>query len=424
MKLKRLITRVWPGVIVALALSLTGCGDTSESGADSEAVPTVSGPKGDPIRIGLICTCSGSQQANAASKQVAAAWTNFIHAEGGLNGHSVEVIVKDDGGSPAASLKAARELVEGEKVMAIVGQTSLVDSAWQQYVEEKQVPVVGGISFPSTMFTSPMFFPSGANILAETYAFITQAKSQGITKMGAFYCAEAPQCAQVAPLLEGIGGQVIGGVSLVNSAAISASAPSYVSQCLQAKDAGVQGLAVYASPDIVDRVREQCAQQGFKPRFIGINGVLPYSAAESGEYDGAIVALGNLPLGNANTPGGEDFMKAMEDYAPETIKDPTWNANPAQAWMGLQLFAKAAEAGDIDPKSTSADVLAALYALDGETLDGLSGPLTFTKGQPNFQACPFIVEIKDGEWVTQNDDKPLCVPAEGVQALVKVASGG
>ncbi len=414
---------VWLGMIGALVLVLAACGGGgSGSGGSGDGSSAGGKLAGSPFKIGLICSCSGSQQANGQAKEVAEAWEKWTNAHGGLNGHPVQVLLRDDGGSAARSAQIARELVESDKVIAIAGEESLVDTAWQKYVEKINFPVVGGISFESPMFTSPVFYPSGASILAELYGLIGQVKSDGLTKLSAFYCAEAPECAQVAPLMGAIGGQVIGGVQLVNSAAISAGAPSYVAQCLAAKNAGAQALAIYASPDIVRRIEQQCSDQGFKPRYIGINGVLPYSAAATGKFEGAIVAQGNLPLGNTATPGGKDFEDALAKYAPDVAKNPSWNANPVQAWPGLQLFAKAAVAGKLTPSSMPADVQNALYLLKGETLDGLSGPISFVKGKPTLSACPFLVEIHDKKWVTVNDNKPICVPAPGLAALEKIAA--
>jgi branched-chain amino acid transport system substrate-binding protein len=409
----------WIGMIAALILVLAACGSSGSSGGAAAQGSKLSGT---PFKIGLICSCSGSQQANASAKDVANAWEEWTNAHGGLNGHPVKVILRDDGGSAATSAQAVRKLVESDKVIAIAGTESLVDTAWQKYVEKANFPVVGGISFDAPMFTSPVFYPSGASILAELYGLIAQAKKDNLTKLAAFYCAEAPECAQVSPLMGAIGGQVIGGVNLVNSAAISAAAPSYVAQCLAAKNAGAQALAVYASPDIVARIQQQCSDQGFNPRYIGINGVLPYSAAATGKYEGAIVAQGNLPLGNTATPGGKEFEEAMAKYEPAAVANPTWNANPAQAWAGLQLFAKAAVVGTLTPSSKPADVQRALYRLKDETLDGISGPINFTPGKPTLAACPFIVEIHDKNWVTLNDNKPTCVPASGVAALEKFAA--
>lgn len=405
---------------VALVLTLAACGSsqathtvgpsTGASASSSTAAAGTAVSKGAAIKIGLICTCSGPQQANGATRQVAQTWQAWTNARGGLNGHPVDVIFKDDGGDPATSLQDAQALVQGDHVMAIAGENSLADASWEKYVEEQKIPVVGGIPYEPTMFSSPVFFPSGASLPAEFYAMIATAKAQGLNKLGTFYCAETPTCAEVPPLIGAIAAKVIGGVALVNSEKLAAASPNFTAQCLAAKQAGVQAIFVAESPAIGQRVFQQCAQQGFHPKYIGINGVLPFSAASTGNYNGAIVAHGNLPITNTTVSGTAELAAALAKYAPGVTSNPTWNSNPTDSWAGLQLFAAAATAGKLTPASTPADVMAALYSLKNETLGGLSGPLNFTKGQPTLAACPFIAEIKSGKWVTPNGTKPTCVP--------------
>lgn len=415
--------------IAAAALGVVACGDdeengTSASGAQSNGAQGSEKPAGPAIKIGLVCTCSGPQaSANGPSKDVAEAWESWTNDRGGLNGHPVEVIIKDDAGDPARSAKAVRELVEQDKVMAIAGQNSLADAAWQKYVEQKGMPVVGGVPYNPAQFTSPTFFPSGASLPAEFYGFIDAAKREGVTKLGAFYCAEAATCAQVAPVMKGIATQVVGGSDLVHSAKVAATAPNYTAQCLAAKEAGVQGLFIAASPTISARIYDQCAQQGFKPRVLGINGAIPVAAAKDEKFDGAILSQGNMPPDNLAVQGNKDLKDALDTYAKGLTDDPNWNANPSHSWAGLQLFAKAAESGKLTPTSTADDVKTALYGLKGETIDGLAGPLAFTEGKPTLNACPFVQIVKNGEWTYPAGDKPSCVPPAKLALLGKALGG-
>ena len=409
------------------SLALTACGDddtesSGGTGSGTTSTQSANAPKGEPIKVGMVCTCSGPQgSANSLSKEMAEAWVQWVNDNGGLNGHPVEVIVKDDGGDPARSARAVRELVEGDKVMAIAGENSLVDTAWQKYVEDKNFPVVGGVAYQPTMFASPVFFPSGASLLAETYGYLDAAKKANVTKFGTFYCAEAPACAQVVPLIKGIGSQLVGGIGLAHSAKVAATAPSYTAQCLAAKDAGVEAIFTAVSPAIGTRIIEQCKQQGFEPKFVGISGALPVSAAASGDYDGAILAQGNLPPTSTDTPGGKQLAEAIERYAPGITDNENWNANPTHTWAGLQLFAKAAEASKLGPTAKPSDVMAAMYKLKDETIDGLSGPLNYVKGQPTLAACPFIETVKNGEWVSVDGSEPECVPEDKIKGLAQIA---
>ena len=65
----------------------------------------------------------------------------MINDSGGLNGHPVQVIVKDDQNDPAIALRVAKELVEQDKVVALLNPSPTA-SAWSEYVTGKGVPVL------------------------------------------------------------------------------------------------------------------------------------------------------------------------------------------------------------------------------------------------------------------------------------------
>ncbi len=60
---------------------------------------------------------------------------------------------------------------------------------------------------------------------------------------------------------------------------------------------------------------------------------------------------------------------------------------------------------------TNEDVLTGLYALNGETLDGLAPqPITYTKGEPTHLMCFFQAKLQGTKLVAMNGGKPSCQP--------------
>jgi branched-chain amino acid transport system substrate-binding protein len=53
------------------------------------------------IKVGLVCTCSGSVFGSALipAKDVYQAWVDSVNAGGGINGHPVKLIAEDDAGN-------------------------------------------------------------------------------------------------------------------------------------------------------------------------------------------------------------------------------------------------------------------------------------------------------------------------------------
>ena len=56
-------------------------------------------------------------------------------------------------------------------------------------------------------------------------------------------------------------------------------------------------------------------------------------------------------------------------------------------------------------------MLDGLYALKGETLGGLTAPLTFTKGQPTSLKCWFYYQVKGGKFTDPFGESPTCAPS-------------
>ena len=106
--------------------------------------------------LGVIGSFTGAQAASIGlAGNGAQVWEDDVNASGGINGHPVKVIIKDDGLNPAQGIQDAKELVQSDHVMAIIGDNSLVDAAWAPYVTSQGVPVIGGNPTESVFFTNP-----------------------------------------------------------------------------------------------------------------------------------------------------------------------------------------------------------------------------------------------------------------------------
>jgi len=402
----------WAAVTASLslaALSLTGCGDNSSADPSSESTL-----KGDPIVIGTICSCSGVQAAGLGkSSDGISAWVKQVNGAGGLNGHPVKLIVKDDAGDPTKALQAAKELVEEDKVVAIVGETSVADAAFQTYVETAKVPVVGGLAVEKTFLVSPMFFASGASAVVTTYGMMKEAKAEGATTIGALYCAESPVCAEI----DGLGrafGQMVG--IGWTSGKISATQPNYTAQCLAMKGDGVDALFIGHNPSVQVRLAADCTKAGYQPDEIEQLVAIGPEVIASPDFDGALYTGANALQTDESVPGVKAFRDAAEAYEPGLTKDPQFNMNVLQSWAGAKLFEAAAKSVDLSPTSAPADVVKGLYSLKDETLDGIAPPLTFTAGKPAFPSCYFLSTIEDKQLVAKPSE-PVCLSADELAGL-------
>jgi len=399
--------------ILVVAAALTGCG-----ARDTPQAEAVTVPKGAPIIIGSICSCTGAQAAAASqAAPIIKAWADSVNDAGGLNGHAIKLIVKDDGGNPAAALQAAKELVEQEKVIAIVGEVSAADEAYADYVASKGVPVVGGLPVAAPFSTNPDFFASGSGNAIGALGTFNQTAAAGGKSLGAFYCSESPVCGQFVPLGQ-LAGQLVG--VEFTAAKIAGTAPNYTAPCVAMDKAGVDSIFVAHNAAVVPRVVDSCAKAGFSPRIVQSMSTFGPALLKDANFDGSLWSSPNAIYTDTSIPGVKAMHDALTAYAPDVLESDAFTETGAYAWAGGKLFeAASAAAGGFSPTSTSADVKRGLYALKDETLDGWAPPLNFEEGKPGFPTCYFTGEVSGGKLVASADGKATCLPSEQVTALVQ-----
>src|SRR5512135_1472254 len=79
----------------------------------------------DTIKVGAILAVTGPASfLGAPEAKTLEMMTEEINKKGGIMGHKVELIVKDSGGSPEKALSFAKQLIEEDKVLAIIGPST------------------------------------------------------------------------------------------------------------------------------------------------------------------------------------------------------------------------------------------------------------------------------------------------------------
>jgi branched-chain amino acid transport system substrate-binding protein len=88
-------------------------------------LPTATFAQSQPIRLGALVPLTGAGGSyGVPMAKVAKAVVDEVNAGGGINGRKLELIVEDDQTSPEAAVRAARKLIDIDKVVAIMGTWS------------------------------------------------------------------------------------------------------------------------------------------------------------------------------------------------------------------------------------------------------------------------------------------------------------
>ncbi len=78
-----------------------------------------------PVKIGAIFSVTGPASfLGAPEEKTARMLVDKINASGGVNGRKLELVVKDSAGSPEKAVSFAKQLIDEEKVLAIIGPST------------------------------------------------------------------------------------------------------------------------------------------------------------------------------------------------------------------------------------------------------------------------------------------------------------
>jgi branched-chain amino acid transport system substrate-binding protein len=370
-----------------------GAGGAPKAKKEQPCVPAT----GSPVNIGNVGDYSGALADDfGPGADTIRVWAKATNACGGLNGHQINLFVADDQSDPALALSQTKTMVEQNHVIAFVGDyIFLTYGAVLPYLQKVNIPLIGGDGYNDLWFSNPMAFPleAGPNVGFYQSAMKLIPKPPEVTKGGGIYCNEEPICqtsdnAAARAYKEK-------GIQLVLQQPVSLSQPSYTAQCQALKEAGAQWIDHQLTPAADIRFIKDCNRIGYHPHDFTI--ALGASKLQEGDplFDGLIVGQGVFPWPDESIPATKAAHDAVRKYDPGL----TLGGAFSLSWASGELLRAASSF--LTDAPTTAQLFQGLYSLKGETLNGLTGPLSFAQGahlETTFAPCVFEVEIVHEKW--------------------------
>jgi branched-chain amino acid transport system substrate-binding protein len=343
----------------------------------------------------------------ANAPQGVLAWAQAVNARGGIDGHPVKAIIAEDNGDPAKHRALVQQLVERDGVIAFIhGFNPSTGNSAVDYLTKKGVPVVGGDPSSNWYYDSPMYFPHASvgkkGITRPLLAGTAEAAlPQGKKKLAILACNEAQICRDLTVDMPGLAPQF--GLQVVSEAQASLAQPDYTAECLAARNAGADVMFLAFDPQSYGRVARSCNSVGYKPIFSLVPNVTN-NIPQIKEMEGAVITAVVHPWFDTTHPAIAEMHRAMKQYTPRAEPD----NEAGLGWAAGRLFERAAR-GHLAAAPTSQNVLDGLWSLNGETLGGLTYPLTFGKGQnADPKGCWWLASISGGAFkVLRKDVKCL-----------------
>jgi branched-chain amino acid transport system substrate-binding protein len=387
--------------MAAVAATLvTACGGGGNDNSSSSASSSSSngggsspGPTGSVIKIGIIQSNTGSQASSSnQGNTVGPAWADWVNANGGLNGHRVQVISVDDAGDPAKAQAAEKQLVDSDQVLAIVVGSDNLISAYAADAKAKGVPLISGTANQSPWYSQAGTFVTPTDVASGLVDQMMVAKQFGHAKKFAnLYCQEVAACAQAVALQKPQAAKIgIGYTSL----AVSSTATSYTAQCLQLQQQGVDYAQLNFTTAAAAKFVQDCQAQNYNPTW----GTSEQAAGKDMLDISDFHAFGPAYAFPSTKDGApfQTFRDAMGKYA----KGDNWQEGTGSfAWGGLVALQTALK--NVGASPTRQDVMTALGTISNTDLGGLlPNKVTFNPQKPAAYfayPCSFILEIKDGK---------------------------
>lgn len=185
-------------VAVVLVVCQPGCGDKQKQ-------PEVQKP---PIRIGALFAVTGPASFLGAPEQkTAEMFCEKINAAGGINGRRIQLLVRDTGSTPANAVSLAKQLIEEQKVLAIIGpSTSGETMAIKQLCEQTGTILISCAAAETIVnpvaryvFKTPQKDSDAARWIFRTMKDLGLTRAGVITSNDGFGAAGADQLKKLAP---------------------------------------------------------------------------------------------------------------------------------------------------------------------------------------------------------------------------------
>jgi branched-chain amino acid transport system substrate-binding protein len=373
--------------------------------AERPAVPTPPA-KASPVIIGHVGTLSGP--VGTAYKPIlsgAQIWVGFTNQRGGLNGHPVQLLVYDDGGDPARHRSQLQEAVERRGVVAFLANTDpLTGRQAVRYLEEKRVPHVGSMTGATWAYDSPMFFPSISEgeygFFSWLASFASQMVPLGKTRLATIACVEATPCTDVANTFSRRSKEV--GFEYVSTIKTALAQPDYSAECLAARNGSAQAIVLLLDQNSIRRFTAACARQGYRPTYLLLSAVIEDAQEENPELAGAAGVTNVFPWFQTGTPATDEFQTAFHALG----GNQHLTVGVTMGWVAGKLLQRAG--AKLPEPPTSEAILQGLWTIEGDTLGGLTSPLTFRKDEPAVPtSCWFNLALK-GRWSSPDNYQLHC----------------
>ena len=377
-------------LVIGLAV-LSCCLGAAVRGQDAK-------PAAGPIKIGAILGVTGpAANLGGPEEKTVRMLVERFNAEGGILGRKVELIVKDSGGSPEKAVSFAKQLIEEDKVLAIVGPSTSGETLQIKPICESEKTILVSCAAAETIvkpvakyvFKTPQTDSQAATLIFATMKKKNISKIAVLSDNTGFGKAGKEQLEKLAPQ---------DGIQILASEVYDKDATDLTAILAKVKAAGVQALVNWSVVPAQSIVAKNMRQMGFDVPLFQSHGFgnLKYVAAAGQAAEGIVfpasrlLVVDVLPADHVQKRVLATYKKDYEDRFKEEVS--TFGGHAYDAVMVLKAAIE--KAGSVD----SEKVRDALENLKGFV--GTAGVFNFSpEDHCGLSLDAFeMLEVKDGKF--------------------------
>lgn len=383
----------WLAVFVLLSLLMGGC--AAKEAEETNKVVS----ENEPYKIGVILDVSGaSASLGAPERDTVKLIEKELNAKGGINNHPVEIIIRDTESDESKAVIAVKDLIEKEKVIAIVGSsTSGPSMAMIPSATKVAVPMVStaaSIKIVEPVAERKWIFKTANNDSHVALKIIEYLKAKNINKVAFMYMDNAYGDSGKNEFIKAAEQQ---GITIAAEEKFGAQDKDMTAQLTRIKGKEVQGVVVWAIPPSASIVTTNFKQLGFDIPLIHSHGIGNKKFIELAKdaSEGVIFPIGKLIIANElpeNDPQKKVLLDYIDAYKAEYNQEP--NNFGGYAWDAMQLVIKAIEQSGGDKEKLR-------EALENtKDFAGISGTFNLSTDDHNGLNVDdlVMVEIANGGW--------------------------
>jgi branched-chain amino acid transport system substrate-binding protein len=392
------------GLLVGLAFSLAGTAGAYAAASCGEN--TGAAATGEPIVIGAITGKTGPDDFSNSTK-AAKAYFDCLNANGGIKGRPVSYLVEDDQWDPEKAAQLAAKLVDDEKAVLMVGNSSYVEcGANADYYKKSGIYVVAGVGVPRECFFAENYAPTNAGPRVSMLG----AMGYALDKLS----AKSVVC--IGPNIPNVGTWSCDGVMLLakekgfaaETILMDPGSADATSIMLQAAASKPDVIVLGMSKGVAVPLLVAAEEQGLNEQITFLSAASAYdlSVPETlgAGWDGKFYVNMEFNDLEAQTPDNANWLAVMEEYGQASDPRDTF----AQAgYLAARIAEKALmslDSADITRESVSA----AVRQVKDFQSDIFCAPWYFGDGQPrhNANSTTRMAVSEGGKWKVVSDCAP------------------